>query len=389
MWVILASSTLTVMAGSIVAPVLNLMREGLNVDPTYVGLIITTHGLFIALFSPLMGSLIDRVGPKWPFAMGLLLYGLAGGSGLLIHSFWRLIVSRAILGVALAAFYNAITVLILSLYEGAERNRVMGWRGSTNSLGGIIWPLIGGFLGQFSWHHSFAVYLIGLPMGLLAFITVPKIRAESKAIQTKEKTVMNVFREKPVLLAIYGFMFLTNLLLYALIIFLPQRLEKLAITDPFYIGLFFSAMVFSSGVISFNYGWVKSKLSYQGILVLALALWTIGFTVVSQTSMVPLILTAIALFGIGMGIIMPTIPLWIGDTVPVSFRGRFSSYIGTSGFMGQFLSPILFAPVLILLGLTGIFLLVAGVCGVLFIIALLIYRRSSLVRLNLSKTDSS
>ncbi|MCJ7501219.1 MFS transporter, partial [bacterium] len=55
--VILASATLTIMAGSVIAPVLNPMREGLGLARSSVGIIITTHGLFMALFSPLMGSL--------------------------------------------------------------------------------------------------------------------------------------------------------------------------------------------------------------------------------------------------------------------------------------------------------------------------------------------
>ena len=60
--VILASATLTIMAGSIIAPVLNVMRDGLGVAPSSVGIIITTHGLLMALFSPLLGSIIDRKG---------------------------------------------------------------------------------------------------------------------------------------------------------------------------------------------------------------------------------------------------------------------------------------------------------------------------------------
>ena len=39
--VILSSATLTIMAGSIIAPVLNVMRDGLEVAPSSVGLIIT------------------------------------------------------------------------------------------------------------------------------------------------------------------------------------------------------------------------------------------------------------------------------------------------------------------------------------------------------------
>jgi len=107
--VIFASATLTIMAGSIIAPVLNLMRDGLGVAPSSVGLIITTHGLFMALFSPLMGSIIDRKGARRPYIAALLCYGLAGGSGLLINSFWVLLVSRACLGIGLAGICWSMT----------------------------------------------------------------------------------------------------------------------------------------------------------------------------------------------------------------------------------------------------------------------------------------
>jgi len=85
--VVLASATMTVMSGSIIAPVLNQMRAGLNVAPSSVGLIITTHGLFMALFSPLMGAIIDQKGVKQPYIIGLICYGLSGGAGMLINSY--------------------------------------------------------------------------------------------------------------------------------------------------------------------------------------------------------------------------------------------------------------------------------------------------------------
>jgi len=45
--VILASAILTVMAGSMLALVVNLVRDDLGVDPASTGLIITTHALFV------------------------------------------------------------------------------------------------------------------------------------------------------------------------------------------------------------------------------------------------------------------------------------------------------------------------------------------------------
>ena len=130
------------MAGSIIAPGLNLMREGLGVAPSSIGLIITIHGLFMALFSPLMGIIIDRKGVRRLYIGALFAYGIAGGSGLLINSYWFLLFSRACLGIALAGVFSAINVLILNTYEGTDRDKVMGWRGSAQSFGGIIWPLI-------------------------------------------------------------------------------------------------------------------------------------------------------------------------------------------------------------------------------------------------------
>ena len=101
------------------------MREGLGTDPASAAIIITTHGILIAICSPLIGVVIDRIGIKRPFVLGLFLYGLAGASGLFINSYWMLIIGRICFGVAVAAIFTSITVIILNLYKGTERNKVI------------------------------------------------------------------------------------------------------------------------------------------------------------------------------------------------------------------------------------------------------------------------
>ena len=370
--VIFASATLTIMAGSIIAPVLNLMRDGLGVAPSSVGLIITTHGLFMALFSPVMGSIIDRKGARRPYIAALLCYGLAGGSGLLIDSFWVLLISRACLGIGLAGIFAGINVLILDMYDGIERDRVMGWRGSAQSFGGVIWPLTGGALGAISWRFPFAVYMLAIPIGLLAIAAVPEpvIQRRSGPDFHGGTSVLTVFRDSPVLFIIYGLIFSGNLLLYSIVIFMPQLLESFGISSPFRIGLFITAMTASAGVTAFIYGKIRSRFSYRVIVTIAVALWTVAFTTISQAPGSRIIAMAVALFGVSQGLIMPTVMVWVGAVVPPSFRGRFSSYLGTFGFIGQFLSPILFAPVFMLMGLKGVFLVGAGVGAVWFVLLL-------------------
>jgi ACDE family multidrug resistance protein len=373
LWVILASATLSVMAGSIIAPVLNLMREGLGVDPAAAGLIITTHSLFIALLSPLVGNLIDRLGTKKLFVFGLVLYGLAGGSGLLITSYWILLISRALLGAGAAAFAICITVMILNLYKGEERDRVMGWRGSANSLGAVIWPLTGGFLGGFSWHLPFAVYLLGIPLALLALITVPDIpRQETDHEESagQKSSVLKVLRSNPILFAIYGLTFLLSVLLYDIVVFLPQLLARFGISEPSRISLFIAAMALAGGLTSSMYGRIRSVLSYKMIVLIALALWAVGFTVISQASSSSIIAAAVVLFGIGQGVLLPALMVWVGEVVEISFRGRVVSYLTTFGFLGQFSAPVIFSPVVPLQGLGGVFLIGGGICALLFVVFL-------------------
>ncbi len=361
--VIFASATLTIMAGSIIAPVQNLMRDGLGVAPTSIGLIITTHGLFMALFSPLMGVIIDRKGVKGPYIITLICYGLAGGSGLLINSFWVFLISRACLGIALAGIFTAINVLILNMYEGIERDRVMGWRGSAQSLGGAIYPVIGGTLGEFSWRFPFAVYLMGIPIGLCAVTAIPKPSLQHRAGHriSESLSVFGVFRENPVLWVIYGLMLFGNILLYVIVIYLPQFLESFGITSSFHISLFLSVMTTSGALTSFIYGKIRSRFTYHGIVTFSVALWVVLFTIISQASDIRMIIVGGALFGVSQGLLMPTVMVWIGEVVPPSFRGRFSSYLGSSGYIGQFLSPYLFGPVYMLVALKGVFLASAGV----------------------------
>ena len=122
------------------------------------------------------------------------------------------------------------------------------------------------------------------------------------------------------------------------------------------------------GVTAFIYGKIRSRFSYRAIVTIAAALWTVAFTTISLAPVSRILAMAVALFGVSQGLILPTVMVWIGEVVPPTFRGRFSSYLGTFGFIGQFLSPILFAPVFLLAGLKGVFLVGAGIGAAWFVL---------------------
>ncbi|WP_129665108.1 MFS transporter [Phytoactinopolyspora endophytica] len=370
--VLLFASTLGVMAGAIVSPVLEVIRNDLDVDGTAAGLIITTHGLTIAVASPFIGKLLDRHGVRIPMGVGLVLFGLGGGAGTFTTSYPALIASRLVLGLGAAVIFSGTTVALLALYRGAQRDRVMGWRTSTTMLGGVAWPLLGGALGGISWHAAFAVYLIGIPLGIATLLFLPAdSRPVSDTRPPDQVGAIRFLRRYPTLLAWYGLMMLAGIMLYTLAVFLPQRLAQIGVEDPFKVSLFAVTSSIASSIVGLIYARVRGRYSYTALLRTSAACWVAGFLVLGTASTPALLFPAIAVFGVGAGLLMTVITILIGETPPPEQRGQATSLSGTAMFVGQFASPLIFGPLMGATSITTGYLVAASVCAVVLIALLL------------------
>jgi ACDE family multidrug resistance protein len=247
---------------------------------------------------------------------------------------------------------------------------VTGWRAASNSVGGILWPLLGGLLGTISWHLPFATYYLVLVLGFLAFVAVPETHGRITPHMDAtdgEESVLGIFKKMPLLLAIYLLIFVTNVFLYATIVFLPKLFVQLNVSNPLYIGLTISTMGIASVITSLLYGKVKSKLSYKSLVVVVMAIWVTAFIMMSQAFSLWFVWFSVLIYGIGMGMIMPAIPIWAGEQVSASYRGRITSYLGTFGFVGQFLSPLVLSPVAASLGLGWVFIVTGGIAALILV----------------------
>lgn len=349
------------MTGSIIVPVINVMRDEFGLDPTSAGFIITTHALVAALSYPVARNLVSVKGPKPLLVAGLLLYGVAGGSGLFVTSFGLLLVSRAILGMSFAAVMTSVTA-ILNIYTEEERKALMGLRGASTGFGSINWPIVGGFLGVFSWHLPFAVYLLTIPLGLSLLKLLPEITIEPEG-EGEPKDFIHKRNSKSVI--IYGFTLLENCLLFTIFVFVPQILEKIGISFPFFISFFIIIIMISRVFGELLYGKI-TFLSHEMVILFTLGLWAVGFAATPMNTGV-VIAGVLVLFGIGQGLSTPVIGKWANAAVdPDKINVRMRIF----GFIGQFLAPLVFFPVVVVSGITGIFLAAGIVCAVIFVVFL-------------------
>ncbi|GHH27694.1 MFS transporter [Streptomyces lanatus] len=344
---LLFASTLTVMAGSILAPVIQVIRGDLGVGGTAGGLIITTHSLAIAVTSPLAGWMLDRWGVRLPLAGGLVLYGVAGGAGLLVDSYPALIATRAVFGAGAALVFSGTTVALLNMYRGPAQDRAMGWRGTATSLGGVLWPLLAGAIGGISWHLPFGIYLVGVPLGIATALMLPRTApASSGRAGGPAPGVWAMLREHRLLLVWYALQFCGSLLLYVLVVFLPQRLAEVGVEDPLLVSFYTVGMSAAMSLIGLAYASMRARLAYSVLLRGSLSLWVAGFLLLAVAPNAPLLFLAPLLFGLGQGVFFPVTTVLVGEGVPAEIRGKATSLSGTATFAGQFASPLLIGPLI-------------------------------------------
>ncbi|MDZ7687701.1 MAG: MFS transporter [Halobacteriales archaeon] len=372
LWVVVASATLTVMAGAILGPVVSEIRDGVGVSDTLAGLIITTHGAFIVLTSPLAGAAVDRFGPRRPYIAGLVVYAVGGSAGLFIDDFVPLLASRAVLGVGVAFVYTGITVLIYEMYEGARMDRALGLRSGANSVGAATWPLVGGALGVLSWNAPFGVYLVALPLGVVAFLVVPETGTGTRKDGEKDgESVVSVLRRRPALVLVYVLYLWANVLLYAVVVFYPAFLEELGVESSFVVGLYLAVNGVAGGVSATAYDRLKRRFGNSTLVLVAFVLWTAAFGVASLASSRVVAVVPVVLFGLGLGLVFPSAFVWVEKFAPEEMRGRLSSYVASFGFTGQFFSPVVFGPLVAPFGVTGVF--VAAFASSVVGVGLLVY----------------
>jgi MFS family permease len=365
---LLLASSLTVMAGATVAPALPAMKqhfESAVVSPdlrtTLVQLIITLPALFIVIGSPIAGLVVDRFGRKPLLLITAILYGFAGSSGLFLENLPAILVGRAILGLAVAGVMVSATTLIADYYNGPARAAFMGLQSGSMGLGGVVFLTLGGALAQQNWHYPFGIYLFAwLIVPLVAFFIVEPDRSSSYPSNRSETDLTSQSMPVGVMVIVYGLTTISQIAFYLIPVQLPFYLDVLVRATPSQSGMAIALCTLFAAIASVTYGKLKQRMEFVAFLPIIFGLMGIGYLLIGQSSNWAQVLTGLAISGLGLGIIMPNMSVWLSSAIPDAMRGRALGGLSTSMFLGQFLSPIVTQPLTKNLGLGGTYALTGG-----------------------------
>jgi EmrB/QacA subfamily drug resistance transporter len=171
---------------SIVNVALASIQRELHFAASAVQWIVTGYAIAFGGLLILGGRAADLFGRRRMFMAGLLVFSAASLAGGLAHDPVLLVASRVVQGAGAALVAPAALSLITTGFaEGPKRTRALGMYGATASIGFVAGQVLGGVLVDFtSWR---AVFLVNVPVGVLALLLAPRLLGESRQDRSGRK----------------------------------------------------------------------------------------------------------------------------------------------------------------------------------------------------------
>lgn len=313
-------------------------------------LILTAPALTIALIAPFAGLLIHRFGRLRPVYAGLVVYAIAGTSGLIAETLMGLIWGRIGLGIATAVMMTAGTVLVGDYFSHEARQKFLGLQGAFIALGGVMFMTAGGFLSDIHWRAPFAVYAASLLLIPLVFWKLYEPRhagtePEAPALEAANAKLWPVFTTA----------FLTMVVFYIVPTQFPFVVIDYMGGTGKEAGFAMSMVPLFAAIGSVSYHRVRKRLSVGQIYTVVFLMLGVGLGVVGLAEALWQTFAPLILAGFGLGLSLANTQVWFLERAPAAKRAKLAGFFTASLFLGQFCSPLLVQPFLSFLELHYVF----------------------------------
>jgi MFS family permease len=343
---------------SILFPVLAPLGRELHLTEAQIGLVSTSYALMQFVMSPVWGRASERRGRKpvlltgvIGFGVGFLLLGLvveAGARGLIsgVPLLAAMVTARMIGGALSSATIPTAQAWAADLTSRENRTSGMAVIGAAFGLAIIFGPVIGGLVS-----HSFGllapIWFSVIIAALNAILVATTLREPERHLErTPPGELRSVLGKARDLLAI-GFVstFASVLMEQTIAFAFEDRLSLAHEETPIYVG---SALGCYGVVAVFAQGFLVRRMQIPAgrLLLLGLPLTMTGMGLLVFASDFPMLVLAMALQGLGQGLVMPgvtsALSLSVGDGDQGAVAGANSSAQGLGRLLGPLVGPTLY-----------------------------------------------
>nr|WP_314462065.1 MFS transporter [uncultured Clostridium sp.] len=179
--IVVLSTFMSTLDSSIVNVALPRMADSLGVTTASIQFVATSYLIVISGTVLIFGKLGDMFGKTSMFTLGVIVFTIGSLLCGLSHSYWFLIMARAVQAIGAAGTMANNQGIITEVFPVHERGKALGLLGTAVALGSLVGPGLGGMIvGVLSWEY---IFTINVPIGIIAvagaFCLLPKTKSKA------------------------------------------------------------------------------------------------------------------------------------------------------------------------------------------------------------------
>lgn len=331
------------------------------------GLLVAGASIPGIVVAPLIGLMADRYGRRTILVPCLVVFAVFGALAGLAPSYGLLVLARFGQGLGSAGLINLTNILIGDHWEGVERSRMFGYNSAILTVSLTVLPFVGGVLTDLgSWRYSFAPYPLALVTAFAVWRRLERgVVDRSVSVGDQLRSAAEVVRTPrvlaPVFLAFATFVFVFGLFLTVL----PVHLENEFGMSASERGLVVAVPAIGATIGALVLGRLRSRRSARAVAAGSFALFALAYPVVGLTGALPLLLVAAVVYGIGEGLLLPTLTDIVAGSAPERSRGAVLSVQVSAIRGGQTAGPLLAGAAMGAMATGTVFVVAGGLVAVL------------------------
>jgi len=346
LYLLLATAAVAPLDVTIVGPALPAIADAFEVSSARSGLVITAFAAPGALLAPVVGMYADRLGRRRVIVPCLLIYGVAGVAVTLATELWMVLGLRAIQGSVGGSILASLTLaLVGDYYDGPRRNAVMGVVSAGISFSAAAGPVLGGALATRSWDAPFYLYGTSVVVAALAYRYLDAPAAAGSGTDREGSYLRAALASLPAreAVAIYGATLVGFTLFFGgVLTAVPFLLEGTYGLASGRVGALVTGAMMVAAVVAVFNGRFARHLSNVGLITVGFVGYAAGLVGVWAAGSATAVLLALGVFGIGHGLLLPSVASALSALAGPEFRGGVMS-LRTSVILGaQAVGPPLF-----------------------------------------------
>ncbi len=360
--VIFAITISGITGNTLIAPAVVEILDGLDASQALAGLVIAAGTVPGIVLAPVIGLVADRFGRREILVPCLVLFGLAGGAAALATDLPTLLGLRLLQGAGSAGLVNLAIVLIGDHWDGTERSRIIGRNSAVLTVGLAVLPTIGGALTELGgWQAPFLLYPLSLVTAVVCWRWLPAGGARPEQSVRAQLTALRPHlarREVKALFAATAAVF--ALIFGALLTLLPLVAESRFGLGPTVRGILLGLPALGSTAMALNLGRLTAWIGRRALFGLGAGAFAVGLAVVGVAPVLPVLVVAVVVIGIGEGSTVPNLQDLGASAAPTAQRGVVVATQVASARVGQTFGPAVASPLYAATGDAVTYLVAAG-----------------------------